>query len=291
MSGQLIDLHSHTNESDGTLTPEELVALAKKSGLDALAITDHDTFEGYRQAIPFAQANGLELIHGIELNTRFCPNGKKDSARSVHLLAYFISGGPSPAFENWLAEQRLERVSRNRKLAVALNSRGVEISVEEVEARGRSLAGRPHFATILVEKGYASDIRDAFVRYLGEDAPTFVERQSKTTVEAIRLVRLGGGIPVIAHPIRLSLKPDQERDALAEWKADGLIGLEVYHSEHSAEKQAYYRQFAEDLGLLPTGGSDFHGAPVKPNVELGSGIAGNVRVPRDFLDGLRAFVQ
>jgi 3',5'-nucleoside bisphosphate phosphatase len=290
MSG-LIDLHSHTNESDGTLTPEELVDLAKRTNLDALAITDHDTFAGYRKAVPFAQAAGLDLVHGIELNTRHYPDGETGSAKSVHLLAYFLSGGPAPAFDDWLAGQRTERESRNRKLAAALKERGVEISVEEVEARGRSLAGRPHFASLLIEKGYAKDFRDAFARFLGEEAPTFIQRESKTTDEAIRIVRLGGGIPVIAHPIRLGLTPEQEEAALRDWKDAGLVGLEVCHSEHSAEKQAYYRRLAESFGLLPSGGSDFHGSSVKPNVYLGSGIAGNVSVPREFLDALRAFVQ
>jgi predicted metal-dependent phosphoesterase TrpH len=291
MPGHLIDLHSHTNESDGVLAPEELVALAKNSDLAALAITDHDTFEGYRKAVPFAREAGLELVHGIELNTRFYLNGQTDPTKSVHLLAYFVSGGPSPAFEDWLAEQRIEREARNRKLTAALKERGVEITVEEVEARGRSLAGRPHFASILIEKGYAKNFRDAFDRYLGEEAPTFIQRESKTTDEAIRLVRLGGGIPVIAHPIRIGLAPEQEREALTEWKAAGLVGLEIYHSEHSAEKQAHYRKLAEEIGLLPSGGSDFHGASVKPNVQLGSGISGNVRVPHEFLDAMRAFVQ
>ncbi|HEY1949426.1 MAG TPA: PHP domain-containing protein [Bryobacteraceae bacterium] len=290
MSGHLIDLHSHTNESDGTLTPEALIALAKKSDLESLAITDHDTFEGYRKAIPFAQAAGLDLVQGIELNTRFYADGETGSPKSVHLLAYFISGAPSPAFEDWLAEQRIERESRNRKLAAALKERGVEITAEEVEARGRSLAGRPHFASILIEKGYAKDFRDVFTRYLGEEAPTFIQRESKTTAEAIRLVRSGGGLPVIAHPIRIGLAPDEEPAALTDWKAAGLVGLEVCHSEHSAEKQAYYRQLAAQFGLLPTGGSDFHGASVKPNVQLGSGISGNVRVPHEFLAAMRTFV-
>lgn len=291
MSGHPIDLHSHTNESDGALTPQELVELAQKTGLDALAITDHDTFEGYRKAVPFARAAGLELVQGIELNTRFYSAGETDSARSVHLLAYFVSGAPTADFEDWLAEQREERRSRNRKLAAALQDRGVEITAAEVEARGKSLAGRPHFATILIEKGYAKNFHDAFTRYLGEEAPTFVQRESMITAEAIRIVRLGGGIPSIAHPIRIGLQPDQEREALARWKAAGLVGLEVCHSEHSLDKQAYYLTLANEFQLLPTGGSDFHGISVKPNVKLGSGILGNVRVPRQFLDSMHAFVQ
>jgi len=289
--GHFIDLHSHTNESDGSLTPEELVALAKQTGLGALAITDHDTFDGYRKAIPSARIAGLDLLQGIELNTRFYPDGEVNGhLRSVHLLAYFLSGEPSGVFEEWLAEQREERRSRNRKLANSLRARGVEITFEEVEARGKSLAGRPHFASILMEKGYAKDFRDAFTRYLGEEAPGFVQRESKTTEETIQVVRQGGGIPVIAHPIRIGLHEHQEREALQAWKAAGLVGMEVYHSEHSAERQAYYRQLAEEFQLLPTGGSDFHGT-IKPTVELGSGISGNVRVPRQVLDRLRAFVQ
>ncbi len=293
MFGRFIDLHSHTDESDGSFSPEELVLLAKKVGLDALAITDHDTFEGYKKAVPFAQRAGLDLVHGIELNTRFSSAaswGQPSSLRSVHLLAYFLSGPPTPVFENWLARQREERLSRNRKLADALQAQGLNITLEEVEARGKSLAGRPHFASLLVQKGYAKDFPDAFARYLGEDAPSYVVRESATTEEAIHLVRQGGGIPVAAHPIRLNLRPHQEREVLGLWKAAGLVGLEVYHSEHSAERQVYYRELAAEFDLLPSGGSDFHGT-AKPNVELGSGMAGNVRVPREFLEGLRSFAR
>jgi 3',5'-nucleoside bisphosphate phosphatase len=290
VSGQ-IDLHSHTNESDGTLTPPELIALANNTGLDALAITDHDTFAGYEKALPFAREAGLDLVHGIELNTRFYPSGQPDSeARSVHLLAYFLAGEPTPKFHNWLAEQREERLSRNRKLVTALRDRDVDITLAEVEARGRSLTGRPHFAGILVEKGYAKDLQDAFARYLGEQAPSYVLRESKTTGESIQVVLDGGGIPVIAHPVRIGLTRDQEPAVLRRFKDAGLIGLEIFHSEHSAQLQAHYRRLAEEIGLQPTGGSDFHGA-LKPNVKLGSGTAGNVSVPRQFLDDLRSFAD
>jgi 3',5'-nucleoside bisphosphate phosphatase len=281
---RFIDLHSHTNESDGSLTPEELVLLASRSDLDALAITDHDTFSGYEKALPFARDAGLDLVRGIELNSRL--NLGDESERSVHLLGYFPRREPSQEMVAFLEEQRKERRSRNQRLVDALQRRGVNIALEEVESRGRSLAGRVHFARILVEKGYAADSSDAFRRYLGEDAPTYVHRESQTVEQTIQILRQAGGVPVLAHPIRLSLPRDTERRLLLQLKQAGLLGLEVYHSEHSPTLQAHYRQLAEELDLLPTGGSDFHGT-VKPDIDLGTGLHGNVRVPREFLDRMR----
>jgi len=280
-----IDLHSHTNESDGTLTPAELVALAKRLGLDALAITDHDTFTGYEKALPFAREAGLDLVRGIELNSRFRLNDHS-GVQYVHLLAYFPRNEPSPDFSAWLNGERDDRRNRNRRLAEALQEQGVDITLEEVEQRGRSLAGRPHFARILVEKGYAVNSEDAFTRYIGEQAPTYVERQSQDSETVIRKIRDGNGIPVVAHPVRLGLERSEEREALLRFKAAGLLGLEIYHSEHPPVLQAHYRQLAEELALLPTGGSDFHGA-VKPDIQLGTGLRGNIRVPVEFLADMR----
>ncbi len=283
-----IDLHAHTDESDGTYSPSELVTLAREIGLNALAITDHDTFSGYEAARPFAEIEGLDLIWGIELNTRMSSEPRL-SRRAVHLLAYFLGGPPSAAFTTWLEKERAERRTRNELLAQTLQARGVAITAEEVEARGRSLAGRPHFARILVERGYARNSEEAFSRYLGEDAPSFVPRQSNTAVEVIAMIRAAGGVPVVAHPVRLGLPRSAERELLVRYREAGLLGLEIYHSEHSPEQQAYYQQLAQDLELLPSGGSDFHGA-LKPDIELGTGSNGNVRVPRQFLEGLRQTV-
>jgi 3',5'-nucleoside bisphosphate phosphatase len=285
VSLKAIDLHAHTDESDGSLSPSELVSLARGIGLSALAITDHDTFVGYEKAVEFACGSELELVRGIELNTRMSED-RTFRGRSVHLLAYFLAGPPAPSFTSWLEQERLERRSRNQRLAVSLQREGIDITLSEVEARGRSLAGRPHFARILVEKGYARDSEDAFRKYLGEEAASFVPRESKTTEEAIGIVRSGGGVPVIAHPIRLGLPRTEERELLIRYRRAGLLGLEVYHSEHPPELQAYYHQLAGELDLRPSGGSDFHGT-IKPEVELGTGINGNVRVPLTFLEGLR----
>lgn len=281
-----VDLHAHTNASDGSFTPAELVAEAARIGLDALAITDHETFAGYEEALPYAREAGLDLVRGIELNTRlYLPD--VDHPRDLHLLAYFPAGTVSNTFREWLGAQQNERRERNRKLAESLRRQDVDITLEEVEARGRSITGRPHFARLLVKKGYATDHEDAFRRYLGDEAPGFVERMAPATEEAIRLVLEGGGVPVVAHPVRLSLKdPGLERRAIAQLKHAGLGGLEVIHSDHSAALQQHYAGFAQEFDLLPTGGSDFHGT-VKPRVALGRGVEDNVRVPRAFLERMR----
>ncbi len=283
-----IDLHSHTTESDGSYTPQELVEEAVRTGLQGLAVTDHDTFSGYEKALPFAREAGLDLVRGIELNSRLNLTDSGDH-RPAHLLGLFPSHEPSAEFTQWIQEQRDERRERNRKLTEALRSRGVAITLEEVEARGRDLAGRTHFAQILLEKGYVSTFEEAFREYLGKDAPSYVERESLTSEEAIGRIRSGGGIPVVAHPIRLSLPRDIERRELSKLKDAGLVALEIYHSDQQPELQAYYRQLAQELDLLPTGGSDFHGK-AKPNIKLGTGLHGNVRVPYEFLQRLREVV-
>lgn len=287
---KFIDLHAHTTASDGSLTPAELISLARSTGLDALAITDHDTFDGYETAVPLAREIGLDLVRGIELNSRLDVGAGRDR-RFAHLLGYWPVGQPTAEFTGWLQAERKDRRTRNERLAQALQTRGVDITLEEVETAGRSLAGRVHFARLLVEKRYAANIEDAFQRYLGENAPSYVERESQTTQEAIRMVRNGGGIPVLAHPIRLSLDRDSEPDVFRDLKHAGLLGLEIYHSEHSPELQAHYRQLAQELGFLPSGGSDFHGDAVKPDIQLGTGRNANVRVPREFLERMRQFVQ
>jgi predicted metal-dependent phosphoesterase TrpH len=281
-----VDLHSHTDASDGSLSPSELIELAVSLRLDALAITDHDTFAGYAVAAPVARDAGLDLVCGIELNTRLREPG--GHSRLMHLLAYFLAAPPTESFMTWLGKLQQDRRDRNEKLVKALRDARVEITLEEVERIGRSVTGRPHFARVLIKKGYAADYRDAFRRFLGEDAPTYVEHESPNTEVVIAEVLAGGGLPVVPHPVRLMF-PDQisERLAIERLQRAGLAGLEVYHSDHSAERQAYYLEMARSLDLVPTGGSDFHGAP-KPDVALGTG-RNNVRVPAGVLAAMRDF--
>ncbi len=276
----MIDLHSHTNESDGTCSPAQLVEEAARAGVTVLGVTDHDTFKGYDQAVPCAAKAGVELICGIELSTKL-------HNHSVHLLGYFLNDGGQPEFRNWVLDQQASRRERNVRLAARLREMGFDITVEEAEARGRGMTGRPHFAQIMVDKGYVSNIRKAFDDYLDEAAPAYVYRQEPQFAEGVEKIRQAGGVASLAHPVRVrgdvpSLMPEL-RDA-------GLNAIEAYHSDHSVEDTALYLGLAERYGLLVTGGSDFHG-DVKPGVKLGTGYQGNLRVPEEILERLRDSAQ
>jgi predicted metal-dependent phosphoesterase TrpH len=279
----MIDLHSHTDQSDGTFTPEELVAEAQRVGLRALAITDHDTFGGYDIALPFAQQAGLELICGIELSTKF-------GGASIHLLSYFPGQPPTAEFRGWLDFLQASRRDRNRRLIEKLQALGVQITLEEVEQKGRTLTARPHFARVLVEKGYASDIQDAFDKYLDEGAKGYVQRQEVPIEEAIQRVIAAGGVASMAHPIRVA---KNNWDTLAKYVGAmsrmGMQAIEVFHSDHTPENVAYYQSLASRFGLGVTGGSDFHGDN-KPRIALGTGLHGNLNVPDSVLDGLKSLI-
>ncbi len=280
----MIDLHSHTDRSDGTFTPAELIAEAARVGLAGLGITDHDTFAGYDAAVPYAEKAGVNLICGIELSTRYL-------GTSVHLLGYFPLTPPSKELRAWLDLILEGRRDRNNRLITKLQSVGVDITLAEVETMGRTLTARPHFARVLVEKGYAKDIQDAFDKYLDESARGFVQRQEVSMEEALERILKSGGVPSLAHPIRVA-KNNWEK--LAEYVEDlaglGLRAIEVYHSDHSPENVAYYGSLAERFNLGMTGGSDFHGAN-KPLISLGTGKRNNLHVPDELLENLKTLAR
>ncbi len=277
----MIDLHSHTDQSDGTFTAAELVAEAVRTGLSALAITDHDTFAGYDLAVPQAAQAGLELVCGIELSTKY-------RGASVHLLGYFPWEPPSPEFRDWLRLLLESRRDRNQRLIGKLRSLGVEITLEEVEAKGRTLTGRPHFARVLVDKGYARDIQDAFDAYLDESARGYVQRHEVPIEEAVERVVAGGGIASLAHPVRVAKnKWIKLAEYVGAMSGMGMGAIEVYHSDHSPENVAYYQSLAERFGIGVTGGSDFHGGN-KPLISLGTGLRNNLHVGDEVLANLRA---
>jgi predicted metal-dependent phosphoesterase TrpH len=276
----MIDLHSHTDCSDGTFTPEELVAEGVRVGLQALAITDHDTFAGYDAASSSAAEAGLELICGIELSTRY-------QGGSVHLLGYFPVSPPSDELRAWLMWVLEMRRDRNVRLVKKLQSLGIAITLEEVENLGRTLTGRPHFARVLVQKGYAKDIQNAFDVYLDESAQGFVQRQEVPMEEALERILASGGVPSLAHPVRVA---KNNRDKLAAYVEDlgglGLRAIEVYHSDHTPDNVAYYGSLAQQFNLGMTGGSDFHGAN-KPSISLGTGKRNNLHVPDELAENLK----
>lgn len=272
----MIDLHSHTNESDGTCSPAELAGEAAAAGVTALGITDHDTFAGFDQALAAARGLGLELVCGIELSTKLY-------GHSVHLLGYFLKNGGLPEFRNWVLELQASRRERNVRLAARLRELGFDITLEEAEARGRGMTGRPHFAEIMLEKGYVSNFREAFDDYLDESAIAYVYRHEPEFAEGVEHIRQAGGIASLAHPIRV--KGDVAA-LMPELVAAGMNAIEAYHSDHGLEETAGYVALARQYGLLVTGGSDFHGT-VKPDVKLGTGAGGNLSVPDDLLETLR----
>lgn len=276
----MIDLHSHTNRSDGTFAPAELVAEAMRVGLRALAITDHDTFIGYDAAVPHAAGAGLELVCGIELSTKY-------QGSTLHLLGYFPGTPPSQELREWLESILEARRDRNRRLITKLQSLGIDITLEEVEAEGRTLTARPHFARVLVDKGYVKDMQTAFDEYLDESARGFVQRREVPIEEALERILRSGGVPSLAHPVRVA---KNNWDKLAEYVEDlaglGLRAIEVYHSEHSPENVSYYASLAARFSLGVTGGSDFHGAN-KPDIFLGTGRRNNLNVPDALLEDLK----
>jgi len=273
----LIDLHSHTNESDGSLAPGQLIEDAVRAGVTVLAITDHDTLAGYDLALEAARAAGLDLVCGIELSTKL-------RGRSTHLLGYFPAEAAPEEFRGWVRLQQRSRKDRNIRLVARLRELGFDITLEEAEARGRGMTGRPHFAALMLEKGYVANYRQAFDDYLDESAKAYVYRHEPTFAEGVAVVRRAGGIASLAHPTRVH---GDVEEMMPELCAAGLSAIEAYHSDHTPAETAYFVELARRYDLLVTGGSDFHGEAIKPGVKLGSGYQGNLSVPPDVMEHLR----
>ena len=276
----MIDLHAHTTASDGTDSPAELVARACRARLEALGIADHDTLAGYDEAVPAAREAGLELVCGIEISTRH-------RGKAVHLLGYFLDGDPPPSFREWVTGKQAARRDRNARLAARLQRLGIKISLEEAEAVGCHMTGRPHFARLLVEKGYARNAQEAFDNYIGESGSAFVRHESPSLFEAIGQVNAADGLSSLAHPVRPGAgNHTSEERWLAAMCEAGLRGIEAHHSDHEAADVERFLGYARKFGLAVTGGSDYHG-DTKRGVELATGRNGNVLVPRSLLDELR----
>ncbi|MFP3868191.1 MAG: PHP domain-containing protein [Desulfobacteraceae bacterium] len=258
-----VDLHTHSTASDGSFRPREVVALARDRGLKAMALTDHDTIDGVPEAIQTGDQLGVEVIPGIEISADF-PEG------TMHILGYFIDY-QQPFFNQRLQVLKEARVHRNPRIVEKLNQLGLAISWEDVlQVSGSGQIGRPHIARVLVIKGYVKDLQEAFDLYLRQGGPAYVPKFRLPPAEAIALIRQTQGIPVLAHPFTLGLGLNQLKAQLQELQELGLLGLEVYYPEHTPAMQADYLRLTQDLGLLVTGGSDFHGAN-KPGIELGKG--------------------
>lgn len=242
-----IDLHMHTTASDGALTPAELVGEAKGQGLECIAVTDHDSTDGIEEAVAEGERLGVHVIPGIEMST--------DIPRAeVHILGYYLRYHDAE-FQTTLQQLREGRRDRAEKMVAKLAGMGVIIPWERVqEVAGQGSVGRPHIAQVMVEMGYVSSMVEAFTDYIGRNAPAYVERYKLTPVEAVGLIRKVQGLPVLAHPGEV-LTLDT---LLPELISAGLVGLECYYGDYSPETVEGLLALADEHGLVPTGGTDFH---------------------------------
>lgn len=250
----MIDLHSHTTASDGRSTPRELVDRAIAVGITILAVTDHDTMAGLTEASAAAAAVGLDLVPGIEI-TSVC------QGRDAHVLGYFLDPGFS-SLQTLVAEQRRRRIERAREIGAALARLGAPIDVDALLASadgrsGRAIA-RPQIAQCLIAAGHVSSVAEAFERYLGESCPAYVPHTGATPAQVVELIVDGGGFASLAHPG--TLKKDDVIPGLVE---AGLGAIEAYHSSHDQAATVHYMEMARRLGIVVTGGSDYHGEGVR----------------------------
>ncbi len=265
-----VDLHIHSNYSDGKYYPHELVEKASKIGIKVMAISDHDSVDGIASAVAAAKNyNGLTFIPGVEISTDV-PRGE------IHVLGYYIDYENQELLDT-LKRMRESRIERARKMVNKLNSLGVKIEWARVQQIAQSSSvGRPHIAQAMQEKGYISSFKEAFVKYIGRDGPAYVERDKMTPVEAVKLILKSGGLPVFAHPITYR----EYENIVVDLVTAGLIGLEVYYNNSTFEDIRNTLSLADKYNLIPTGGSDYHG------IEATEVQMGGVDVPLESAERL-----
>ncbi|MBX2865618.1 MAG: PHP domain-containing protein [Leptolyngbyaceae cyanobacterium MAG.088] len=267
----MLELHCHTTFSDGTLTPTQLVERAAAKGVKALAITDHDTISGWDEARRAAQPHGLEIVPGIELSTTY-------NDRSMHILGFY----PDPQkIEDPLNERIQGRHRRAQKMAEKLMELGFPIELPPMP--GNMAPGRPHIANALLAAGHVTSQQDAFQRFIGDHGPAYVPYEKFTAEEGIRLLQDCGAVPVWAHPYLF--RGGIVEDVLPELVKAGLMGVEVYHPQHSISEERVLEDFCEQYGLLMTGGSDYHGPQPKP--KPGAVDLNSLNISLDLLDGVK----
>jgi len=274
----VIDLHTHSTVSDGSDPPAQIVALAAAADCRAVALTDHDRLDGVPEARAEAARRGLELVAGCELSCVWGPG-------TFHLLVYFLEPGLGPLQEH-LTTLQGQRDERNHRLVARLQELGLPITFEEVEAEaGGAGIGRPHVAAVLVRKGVVASVAEAFDRWLAKGKPGYVRKATLEPGEAIDLALASGAVPVLAHPHSLGLEPGGLGPTLRELSERGLAGVECHYGAYQPEERAGLTALAGRLGLVATGGSDYHGR-YKPDLSVGTG-RGDLEVPDAVIDSLR----
>ena len=276
MINKYIDLHTHSTCSDGTFTPDEVVEEAAKAGLSAIALTDHDTINGLSSAIEAGKKYGVEVITGIEFSVA--------ADTEMHLLGLNFNLD-CPAITEILDEMILQRELRNYKVIKLLEKCGFHITIDDILAEATSpVTGRSQIAKAMLKKGYVSSIKEAFDKYLSFGKPAFVERSTLTPEEAIKIIHKSCGKAFLAHLNQTGKTDEELYTLLKHLKECGLDGIEGYYTEYTDDMNTKYRKMAENLGLLLSGGSDFHGAN-KDGYEIGKG-KGNLRIPYELLQNI-----
>ena len=278
---KLIDLHVHSTASDGSYSPAEVVRQAKAGGLTAMALTDHDTVDGLPEAVAAGETLGLEVIPGVEISAQF-PGG------TMHILGLYVD------YHNGLLDQRLAvlkqaRIDRNPQIIAKLNALGIPITMARVEEiSGGGQVGRPHIARALQEAGVVTSIQQAFDLYLKKGGKAYAGKFRFPPDQALTMIKEAKGIPVLAHPFTLNQGSAYAlKNLVVQLKGQGLAGLEVFYSEHTPEQQALYLKLAQELNLLITGGSDYHGLN-KPEITLGS-MPCQDRLTYNLVEALKAW--
>lgn len=273
-----LDLHLHTTHSDGSCTPTEVVTMAHHAGVTALAITDHDIMTAVDEAMAIGQECGIEIIPGVEISS-LAGNSE------IHILGYFLDRHDADLLTH-LKTLRDGRHRRNPQIIERLQALGIDITYEEVRAlAGTDSIGRPHIARILMEKQVVASAKEAFDRFLAEGKPAYVPRELPPPSEAIQWIKSARGLAVLAHPTWVKVAEQPLIDLVRQLKAHGLDGVEVHYSTHTARQTREYLSLAQQLGLLVTGGSDFHGL-TKPDIEVGTG-KGALHIPTSLLPKMK----
>ena len=273
-----IDLHTHSTASDGSLSPAALVRHAKEAGLSAIALSDHDTTAGLREAAATAKEIGIELLPALEFSVI--------SDTETHIIGLMIDP-EHDALRDAIARSQKQRIDRGYLTAEKLTALGMPVSFEEAEAiAGGDVIGRAHFAKVMVQKGYVSSIKEAFDKYLAAKKPAYVGGHVLTDREAIEIIHNAGGVAILCHPHLIKLSDSDLYNYMQKLVCYGLDAVEGYYTEFTPEMEKTFRYFAKKLGLLLSGGSDFHGAN-KPTIAIGKGY-GNLAIPYTVLDALKA---
>jgi len=278
-----IDLHIHSDASDGTLTPSEILTRASRLGLRAIAITDHDTIDGSKAALNLDIPASLKLLSGVEVSA--APPSGFPVTGSFHILGYGIRLD-DPALIGTLKKLQIARKNRNPLIINRLKQLGIDISLADIQAKfGDKQLGRPHIAQFMVQAGIANSIDEVFDNYLGKHKPAYVDKYRIRAEEAVHMIRNAGGIAVLAHPFLLDTNGVEEFETLLVHLKDlGLGGMEVYYPSHPVEVTHRYAALAKRYGLLMTGGTDFHGA-LNTEIEMGCGN-GSFHVPYQLYETL-----